>query len=97
MLADFMKNRKDSKRLEFVKVSCVWSTTNLNQDALLIGYRLDCYPAKVFSSEEEVLVWLQLNYAGQKDFGGLVLDMDDVHASKFVEAWKTISTSFGAV
>ena len=78
MLVEFMQGRENLRRLEFVKVSCVWSTTEFNQDASLIGYRLDCYPAKVFSSEEEVLVWLQLNYAGQKDFGGLVLDMDDI-------------------
>ncbi len=94
MLAEFMQSRKDPRRLEFVRVSCVYSTTKLTQDALPIGYRLDCCPKQVFSSEEEVMMWLQLNYVGQKDFGGLVLDMDNARSSKFIEAWKTISTSF---
>lgn len=97
MLVEFMQGRKDTRNLEFVRVSCVYSTTKLTKNAPLIGYRLECCPEQVLSSEEEVIMWLQLNYAGQKDFGGLVLDMDDVQANKFIEAWKTISGSFGTI
>ena len=96
MLDEFMQGRKDLRRSEFAKVSCVWSTTSLGSCSP-IGYRIDCCPGQVFPSEEEVMLWLQLNYAGQEDFGGLILEMDDLHASKFIEAWKTISESFGTM
>lgn len=97
MLAEFMQGRKNSRRLQFATVSCVYSMVKISQDETPIGYRLDCCPEQVFSSEEEVMMWLQLNYADKRDFGGLVLNMDDAQSSKFTEAWKTISTNFDIV
>lgn len=105
MLAEWLDGRENFQVKTFVKVSCVYpeSSKKLDKSASIPvvaydedprGYRLDCYPKQVFSSVDELMIWLQVNYGGVEDFGGIVLDMNDIQATKFINAWKIAGDCF---
>ena len=103
MLAEWVDDRKSFQAKIFVKVSCVYSKSkNLDNSGIPVvaydedpsGYRLDCCPKQGFSSVDEMMIWLQVNYGGAEDFGGIVLDMNEVQAAKFIDAWKVAGDCF---
>lgn len=103
MLAEWIDGRKSFQAKNLVKVSCVYlESKKLDNSGIPVvaydenpsGYRLDCYPKQMFSSVDELMIWLQVNYGGAEDFGGIVLDMNEVQAAKFIDAWKVAGDCF---
>ena len=103
MLAEWISSHKSLQAQNFIKVSCVYrESKKLDNSGIPVvdydgdpnGYRLDCCPKQVFSNVEELMVWLQVNYGGDEDFGGIVLDMNDTQASKIIDAWKIARDCF---
>ena len=103
MLAEWVDGRKSFQAKTFIKVSCVYlESKKLDNSGIPVvsydedpnGYRLDCCPKQVFSSVDEMMIWLQVNYGGAEDFGGIVLDMNDIQADKFINAWKVAGDCF---
>jgi len=105
ILAEWVDGRKSVQVKSFVKVSCVYPKSSKKIDKSTFipvvaydedprGYRLDCCPKQVFSSVDGLMIWLQVNYGGAEDFGGIVLDMNDVQAAKFIDAWKVAGNCF---
>jgi hypothetical protein len=104
MLAEWISNHKSLQAQNFIKVSCVYLESKkldystglpvIDYDEDPSGYRLDCYPKQIFSSIDELMIWLQVNYSGVEDFGGIVLDMNDIQATKFINAWKIAGDCF---
>lgn len=103
MLAEWISSHKNLQAQNFIKVSCVYpESKKLDNSGIPVvdyyedpnGYRIDCYPKQVFSSIDELMIWLQVNYGGAEDFGGIVLDMNDIQATKFTNAWKIVGDCF---
>ncbi len=103
MLAEWVDGHKSFQVKTLIKVSCVYlESKKLDNSGIPViaydedprGYRLDCYPKQVFSSVDELMIWLQVNYSGAEDFGGIVLDMNDIQAAKFIDAWKVAGDCF---
>ena len=103
MLAEWISGHKSLQVQNFIKVSCVYpESKKLDNSGIPVvdydedpnGYRIDCYPKQVFSSIDELMIWLQVNYGGAEDFGGIVLDMNDIQAAKFTNAWKIAGDCF---
>lgn len=103
MLAEWVDGHKSFQAKIFVKVSCVYpESKKVDNSGISVvaydedprGYRLNCCPNQMFSSVDELMIWLQVNYGGAEDFGGIVLDMNDVQAAKFIDAWKVAGDCF---